>query len=183
MIARWHCLSCHVTLFSSVLCNDGLSEPFVKECNADGRKKSDIAPKSVERMNEWRVSQFCTVRLHRGGDNMGITRFQKAQISFFQNRIIDSIWYWFVTLNTSVLSWEIHIEKILNLGNMVHKFKRLLLTLKLLGASVVQWQHAGLLANRSSNWSCARGMIHNKIYLICPACPRPNIALQCRIMI
>ena len=32
-------------------------------------------------------------------------------------------------------------------------------------ASVVQWQHAGLLANRSSDRSCSRGMIHIKIHL------------------
>ena len=52
------------------------------------------------------------------------------------------------------------------------------------------------LVNRSSNWSCTRGMIrnkqckinalkekiHNKIHLISPGCPRPSIALQCKIM-
>ena len=53
---------------------------------------------------------------------------------------------------------------------------------RILGVSVVQWQCAGLLANWLSDWSCARGMIHNKIHLICSGCPRPSIALQCRIV-
>ena len=30
--------------------------------------------------------------------------------------------------------------------------------------------------------SCTRDMIHNKIHLIIQGCPRPSIALQCRIM-
>ena len=46
-----------------------------------------------------------------------------------------------------------------------HKHKR--------ETSVVQWCHAGLLANRSSDWSCARGIIHNKIRLIRPGCSGP----------
>ena len=50
------------------------------------------------------------------------------------------------------------------------------------GASVVQWQRTGLLVNRSSGRSCSRGMIHNKIHLISPGCPRPNTALQSRIV-
>ena len=37
-------------------------------------------------------------------------------------------------------------------------------------ASVVQWQHAGLLVNRLSDRSCTGGMIHNKIHLISPGC-------------
>ena len=41
---------------------------------------------------------------------------------------------------------------------------------------------AGLLVNRSSNQSCTWGMNHNKIHLIRPGCPRPSIALQCRIV-
>ena len=39
------------------------------------------------------------------------------------------------------------------------------------GASVAQWWHAGLLVNTSSNQSCTRGMIHNKIHLISPLSP------------
>ena len=49
------------------------------------------------------------------------------------------------------------------------------------GLSVVQWWRTGLLANRS-NRSCTSGKIQNKIYLICPGCPRPRIALQCRMV-
>ena len=37
---------------------------------------------------------------------------------------------------------------------------------------------AGLLANRLNDWSCTKGMIHSKIHLIYPGCPRPSIALQ-----
>ena len=37
-------------------------------------------------------------------------------------------------------------------------------------------------ANRLSDRSCARGMIHNKIYLVRRSYPRPSMALQCRIM-
>ena len=36
----------------------------------------------------------------------------------------------------------------------------------------------GQQVNRSSDRSCTRSMIHNKIHLINPSCPRPNIALQ-----
>ena len=36
----------------------------------------------------------------------------------------------------------------------------------------------GLLVNWSSDRSCTRGMIHNKLSLISPGCPRPCIALQ-----
>ena len=28
-----------------------------------------------------------------------------------------------------------------------------------------------------------KGMMHNKIHLICPRCPRPSISLQCRIVV
>ena len=42
---------------------------------------------------------------------------------------------------------------------------------------MVQWQHAGLQVNRSSDHSCTRGMIHNKIHLICQACPGPSISI------
>ena len=37
-------------------------------------------------------------------------------------------------------------------------------------------------ANISSDRSCTRGMIHNKIDLISSDCTRPSIALQCRIV-
>ena len=50
------------------------------------------------------------------------------------------------------------------------------------GASVTQWLSAGLLANMPNDRSCAWGMIHNKIHLIRQGCPRPSIALQCRIV-
>ena len=40
------------------------------------------------------------------------------------------------------------------------------------------WWCAGLLANRSSDRSCASGMIHNKIHRIRPGCLRPSIALK-----
>ena len=30
--------------------------------------------------------------------------------------------------------------------------------------------------------SCTRGMIRTRIHIICPGCPRPSIALQCRIV-
>ena len=33
-----------------------------------------------------------------------------------------------------------------------------------------------------SDRSCVRGMIHNKIHRIRPGCPRPSIALQCRVV-
>ena len=39
-----------------------------------------------------------------------------------------------------------------------------------------------LLVNRSSERSCTRGMIHNKFISLPPGCPRPSIALQCRIV-
>ena len=42
--------------------------------------------------------------------------------------------------------------------------------------SVTQWLRVGLLFNRSSNQSCARGMIHNNTHLINSGCPRPSIA-------
>ena len=32
--------------------------------------------------------------------------------------------------------------------------------------------------NRSSDRSCTRGMLHNKIHLTSPSCPLPSIALQ-----
>ena len=41
---------------------------------------------------------------------------------------------------------------------------------------------AGLLVNRSSDQSCTRGMIHNRIHLISRSCPGPCLALQCRIV-
>ena len=44
-------------------------------------------------------------------------------------------------------------------------------------ASVVQWQRAGLLANRSNDRSCSRGMIHNQFPFIRPGCLRPSTAL------
>ena len=44
-------------------------------------------------------------------------------------------------------------------------------------AFVVQWQRAGLLANRCGERCCARGTIHNKFHLICPGCLHPSIAL------
>ena len=47
---------------------------------------------------------------------------------------------------------------------------------------MVQWQHAGLQINRSSDRSCTWGMIHIKIHLISPGYPRRSIALQCRIV-
>ena len=50
------------------------------------------------------------------------------------------------------------------------------------GASVAQWYRAGLLVNSSSDQSCTRDMIHNKFNLISPGCPRPSIALNCRIV-
>ena len=34
------------------------------------------------------------------------------------------------------------------------------------------------LVNRSSDWSCTRGMIQHKIHLNNPGCPRPSIALK-----
>ena len=37
--------------------------------------------------------------------------------------------------------------------------------------------YSGLLSNRSSDQSCARGMVHNKIHLIRQGCLRPSIAL------
>ena len=43
----------------------------------------------------------------------------------------------------------------------------------------IQWS-IGIITN--SDWSCTRGTIHNKIYLIRPGCLRPSVALQCRIM-
>ena len=37
---------------------------------------------------------------------------------------------------------------------------------------------AGLLVNRLSYWSFTRGMIHIKLHLISPGCPKPSISLQ-----
>ena len=47
------------------------------------------------------------------------------------------------------------------------------------GTVVARWT---TVTNRSNDRSYARGMIHYKIHLIRPGCPRPSIALQCRIM-
>ena len=58
----------------------------------------------------------------------------------------------------------------------------------LFGIFFLLWRHpwhsgsAGVLVNRSSKQSCTMGMIHNKIHIISPGCPRPTIAFKCRIM-
>ena len=51
-------------------------------------------------------------------------------------------------------------------------------SLKVLGRP---WR-AELLVNRSSDRSCTTGMMYNKIHIISPGCPRPDIALQCKIV-
>ena len=35
-----------------------------------------------------------------------------------------------------------------------------------------------VLANKSNDWSCTRGMVYNKIYFVCPGCLQPIMALH-----
>ena len=49
---------------------------------------------------------------------------------------------------------------------------------ELVRTSIAQWRNTGLLVKSSSNRSCTRGMIHNKIHLFSPDYRRPSIALQ-----
>ena len=118
-------------------------------------------------MNEWWFrSQLCSVSLYQVGTTLsnemkfcmnppvvGSTAqsvksaVQLATAALFASEPIDNM---HLQISSKHISWEV---------------------------SVVQWQRAGLLANWSSDRSCAWGMIHNKIHLIRSGCLRTSIAL------
>ena len=61
----------------------------------------------------------------------------------------------------------------LNETYQVNGLKRMAYRVK--WTSMVQWQRTGLLVNRSSDRSCTRGMIHNKIHLASLGWPKTTI--------
>ena len=126
-------------------------------------------------------SHFCWFENYRF-----VYKLNPVSTSFFLLVII--IFSPFLRESSSAFSFTFSISLTLSLHRSLylqtHRFlpiagSRMTVSFIISGASVVQWLlRAGLLVNRSSDWSCTGGMIHNRMHLIVPGCPRPSIALQ-----
>ena len=75
----------------------------------------------------------------------------------------------------ALLVWNIYSHFTSFIPELTYLFHRLLLSLR----RRRPWLSGRLVVNKSSDLSCTKDMIHNKI---AHQCPQPSIALQCRVV-